>query len=116
MHTPGNHIHRSFGSDAAGNSTTGHIVTWLTPSIYSHESLVARLRSLAQASATRAQWHVGAFDALTMRCAEMLEYGGAANSTGLGWHWDVGSTITMVTMLQPTSDGSVRAFECLSGG
>ena len=105
MHTPGNHIHRSFGSDAVGNKTTGHIVTWLTPSIHSREGLVRRLRSLARVSATTAQWSVSEFDALTMRCAEMLEYDGG-NSTGLGWHWDVGSTITMVTMLQPASDGS----------
>lgn len=42
------------------------------------------------------------FDALRMRCAELLEYDGG-NSTGLGWHWDVGSTLTMVTMLHASS-------------
>ena len=104
-HTPGNHIHRSFGSDAEGNSTTGHMVTWLTPSIHQHNDLVDRLRELARKSASDAQWNVQAFESLTMRCAEVLEYGDG-NSTGLGWHWDVGSTLTMVTMLHPASDGS----------
>ena len=59
MHTPGNHIHRSFGSDAVGNKTTGHIVTWLTPSIYSREGGVFtprgwRLRAAARRRSARA--------------------------------------------------------------
>eukprot|EP00966_Prymnesium_polylepis_P014151 326693-Prymnesium_polylepis.1 len=36
-----------------------------------------------------------------MRCAELLEYG-YGTATGLGWHWDVGSTLTMVAMLYAT--------------
>ena len=106
MHTPGNHIHRSFGSDVDGNSTTGHVVTWLTPAIHQHHKLVRRLRELVNASAATGRWEVGELESLSMRCAEVLEYGDDANSTGLGWHWDVGSTITMLTMLHPTSDGS----------
>ena len=104
-HSPGNHIHRTFGSDTEGNSTTGHVVTWLTPGIHQHGPLVERLRDLAHQSAVDARWRVQAFESLNMRCAEVLEYGGG-NSTGLGWHWDVGSTVTMVTMLHPASDGS----------
>jgi hypothetical protein len=105
MHTPGNHVHRSFGSDGDGNSTTGHVVTWLTPAIHRREGLVRRLRELASESVAAGGWRIRDLGSLTVRCAELLEYGDA-NSTGLGWHWDVGSTITMLTMLHPASDGS----------
>lgn len=94
--SPGNHKNRSFGT---GDNTTGHVVTWITPYIYEHASLVKRLRLLAQQSALRGGWRVPDFDGLRMRCAEVLEYGGRAAS-GLGWHWDVASTITMVVMLR----------------
>lgn len=105
-HTPGNHVHRSFGSDGGGNKTTGHLVTWLTPAIFRHAQLVDHLKGLARQAATAGAWHVPDIGALTMRCAEVLEYDGGGNSTGLGWHWDVGSTITTLTMLHPTSDGT----------
>lgn len=106
MHMPGNHVHRKFGSDGDGNnSTTGHVVTWLTPAIYRHDDLLRRYRDLAYKSAATGGWHVEEFSALNLRCAEVLEYG-EGNASGLGWHWDVGSTVTMVTMLHPASDGS----------
>ena len=46
-----------------------------------------------------AGWDVRELDGLSMRCAELLEYGGGGSGTGLGWHWDVGSTLTLVAML-----------------
>ena len=44
---PGNHVNRTFG---VGGNTTGHVVTWLTPHIHSHSSLVSHLRRLAHTS------------------------------------------------------------------
>ena len=89
----GNHINRTFG---VGGNTTGHVVTWLTPHLYYHTNIVHRLRRLAHDSVDTGRWPVYDLDALSIRCAEVLEYGGKS-ATGLGWHWDVGSTLTMVS-------------------
>ena len=50
-----------------------------------------------------AGWDVRELDGLSMRCAELLEYGGGGSGTGLGWHWDVGSTLTLVAMLNTST-------------
>lgn len=105
-HNPDNVYHRTFGSDPDGNATTGHIVTYLTPLIHDQVDLVRRMKEIARASAAKAEWLVREFESLNIRSAEVLDYGGDANSSGLGWHWDVGSTITMLTMLHPSEDGS----------
>ena len=53
-------------------------------------------------------------DGLSMRCAELLEYGGGGSGTGLGWHWDVGSTLTLVAMLNTSTQARAPLFPVLS--
>ena len=101
--TPGNHQNRTFGTT---DGTTGHVVTWLTPAIHEERELVSHLFGLARSSVAAGGWRVRDFDGLKMRCAELLEYGGGGAATGLGWHWDVGSTLTMVTMLHASANSS----------
>ena len=62
-------------------------------------------KRLARASVAAASWGIRDFDALTVCCAEVLEYQ-SGSATGLGWHWNLGSTVTMVAMLH-TSNTSV---------
>lgn len=91
---------RNFGlgsSLEAGH--TGHYVQYfmerLLPGVY------ARLKGAAQKAVEAAKWPrnlVGnkGRGNLTLRCAEVLEYG---SSGGLGWHRDGGSVYTMSVML-----------------
>lgn len=110
------HMHRTFG---AVDGTKGHDVTWLTPGIYMHTRLLAGLKALAIGAAAEGGWGVRRPHALRLRCAERLQYSGG-NSSGLGWHWDVGSTLTMVLMMHTAnaSDGQLQVAgnECAGGG
>ena len=135
-------VHRAFG---ALDGTNGHDVTWLTPLIYSElPSLLARLKvntakpltppslcslpllvasahclwsapqAIAVDASVEAMWDVHQPASLQLRCAERLQYAGNG-SEGLGWHWDVGSTVTTVIMLHAANatDGQLQvASEC----
>lgn len=103
----GGRTHRTFGS---ADGTTGHDVTWLTPAIYAEPALLGTLHSLAAEAARSAGWRMQALRDLTLRCAEVLAYDGGGNSSGLGWHWDLGSAITMVAMLHTadSADGQLQ--------
>ena len=94
-------LHRTFGAD---DGTTGHNVTFLTPHIYEHRGLLRRLRSFLYAANAEGGWAIDDIDELSLRCAEYLSYSGQGLSTGLGWHWDLGSTFTMVLMLDSSDD------------
>ena len=100
--------YRTFG---AADGTTGHEVTWLTPDIYAEAALLRRLRQLAIGAAAEGGWELDEPDALRLRCAEHLSYQGGNVSQGLGWHWDLGSVLTMVVMVHSSDaeDGAAAS-------
>lgn len=109
------HKHRTFG---AVDGTKGHDVTWLTPGIYEQPTLLTDLKAIAVRAAAEGGWDVRRPATLRLRCAERLQYAGGNASEGLGWHWDVGSTLTTVIMLHTAnaSDGQLQvARDCAAG-
>ena len=94
--------HTAFG---VAYGQTAHNVTFLQPLIYEHGALLDKLRSLVRdAALEESGWEIDDVEGLSLRCAAHLAYAGGQLSTGLGWHWDLGSTVTMVLMLESSND------------
>ena len=103
---------RTFGgSDADGARPAGHVVTQLQPQ-FSRQlpELMARLRALAvQADAERG-WGLIEAARLVPRTIELLAYSGGHGS-GLGWHMDKQSAVTLLAMLSEPDEYAGGALQ-----